>query len=119
MLFVDWNRNASAIIKPIISVEGVITNEIVSCAVEAVVTALGNEVHDAAASVTEFRLEAIGVHGEFRDCFERRGVGGNPALGQGAGGVGRHAIEVSAVAGCLTAAEHEAVVSAEVLGFGG
>jgi hypothetical protein len=76
-----------------------------------------DECDDAAGRVAILSLEAVSINGEFRDRFERRGIGGDPTHAERAGGVDRYTIERACVACRLTAAQGEAIVAANVLGL--
>ena len=89
MLLIDRDGDAGAVVEEVVGVQSVVAQEFVSRAVKRVGARLGDEVHHAAAGMAELGLKAIGVHSELGDRFDRRRVGGDPALGKRARGVGR------------------------------
>src|SRR2546429_6883232 len=59
------------------SVEEIVAQKVVRRAMESIRAGLGRECHHAAAGLSEFRLEAVGVHGELGERVERRRVEGS------------------------------------------
>ena len=72
----------------------------------------------AAAGVAVLRFVSAGIDGELLDRLDRRRVGSDPAFRERAAGVGGYAVERGAVGGRLAAADHEAVIAAEVFRIG-
>ena len=78
MLLVCRPGNATPVIEEVVGVERLVAHEVVCRAVKRVGTGLRSEAHDAAAGLTEFGFEAVGIDCEFSDRFDRGCVVRNP-----------------------------------------
>jgi len=117
VLLVNRVGDVGGVVEEVIRVEVVIAKELVGRAVVLIGPGFRDEGHYPCA-VSVLRFIAAGIDGELVDGFDGGRIRGNPAFRQGARGVRGNAVQRGAVGGSLAAANHEAVIAAEVLGIG-
>src|SRR5262249_17170779 len=100
-------EHAGLVLEVIARVEVIIARELIDCPVIFVRARARRKVQAPALRATGLGLEAVGVHGEFRDGVNRGGVQTRPFGRTEAAGAGRRAVERDAPGAALPAADRE------------